>query len=318
MSAERSRCPICGDAAEVAGAVDSFEVKCPRCGEFRITRTAERELRGDALTGQQAANASGWIRSHHEVVIGSTDLRALKTLPTPRVPERGRFLLEFLASQHPTPGEHVVIQYSDPALQAVARCTSVESLRFIVGEYLIEATGLLRPFSEESIGRWLAIISPRGWEYLDAYGQGGEDSPFAFVAMRFGDETSALRDDGIKPAIIDAGFDTRIIDEMPHNDHIDDMILASIRRCRFLIADLTGNRQNVYYEAGFAQGLGLEVIWTIREDLLDAVDRELRPHLDVRQFSFLLWAPEALPDLRKRLTNRIVGTIGLGPRAQKE
>ena len=46
-------------------------------------------------------------------------------------------------------------------------------------------------------------------------------------------------------------------------DKIDDEIIGEIRRSRFLVADFThgdkGARGSVYYEAGFAYGLGLPV-----------------------------------------------------------
>jgi hypothetical protein len=45
-------------------------------------------------------------------------------------------------------------------------------------------------------------------------------------------------------------------------NRIDDRIIAEIRLARFVIADVTGARPSVYYEAGFADGLGTPVIWT--------------------------------------------------------
>src|SRR5262249_27583262 len=112
-----------------------------------------------------------------------------------------------------------------------------------------------------------------------------------------------------KPAIVDSGYDPRLIDEVQHLNHIDDEIIAAIRRSRFLVADLTGQRQNVYYEAGFAQGLGTKVIWTCRRDEV----QQTGPHLDVRQYAFITWTPETLVDFRKRLAWRIVRTVGQGP-----
>ena len=100
-----------------------------------------------------------------------------------------------------------------------------------------------------------------------------------------------------------------MIDEVHHQNHIDDEILAAIRKSKFLVADLTGQRQNVYYEVGFAQGLKTDVIWTCRADEIEAN----RTHLDVRQFPFITWMPEAMPEFRKRLTARIIGLVGKGP-----
>lgn len=275
-------------------------------------------LRGEPLVGQQKANASGWLRSQDEASISSDDLPRLRALRTPSIPERGRLLLQYLASTNPAPGAHIQIKFGSAEVQAVARSEGDQvgplAIPFIVVEYLIKQRGLLLAFSHENMQGLLATISPAGWAYLDTSRGRVRNSPYAFVAMRFADETRALREEGLKPAIVEAGFDTRIMDEVDHNKHIDDMIIANIRRCRFLIADLTFNRQNVYYEAAFAQGLGLEVIWTVREDHLDATDEVRKLHIDVRQFNYVAWSDGKLPDFRERLRNRIIRTVGLGPK----
>lgn len=80
-----------------------------------------------------------------------------------------------------------------------------------------------------------------------------------------------------------------------------DQIIAEIRRSKFLIADFTGHRGGVYFEAGFALGLGLPVIWTCRKDNLENL------HFDIRQYNFIDW--ETGEELQERLTNRIQATI---------
>jgi hypothetical protein len=45
--------------------------------------------------------------------------------------------------------------------------------------------------------------------------------------------------------------------------------MAEIRRSRFVVADYTGQRNGVYFEAGFGLGLGLVVIPTCRADEVD-------------------------------------------------
>ncbi len=65
-------------------------------------------------------------------------------------------------------------------------------------------------------------------------------------------------------------------------------------------------RGGVYYEAGFAQGLGIPVIWTVKADHIDHV------HFDTRQFNHITWTDAA--DLREKLKNRI-GAV-LGPNVQ--
>ena len=93
---------------------------------------------------------------------------------------------------------------------------------------------------------------------------------------------------------------------MEHDGRIDDQIIAEIRRSAFVIADFTGHRGGVYYEAGFAHGLGRRVIFTCRADDMDKL------HFDVRQYNTIVW--DSSDQLSKLLQNRILALFGAGPR----
>ena len=99
------------------------------------------------------------------------------------------------------------------------------------------------------------------------------------------------------------------MDNVEHNNRIDDEIIASIRKCKFLVADFSVNSGGVYFEAGFAMGLGRPVIWTVgREDQKNEI------HFDNRQYlNFIRWNPEKIKELALALKNRIEATIGKGP-----
>jgi nucleoside 2-deoxyribosyltransferase len=111
----------------------------------------------------------------------------------------------------------------------------------------------------------------------------------------------AAYEKGIAPALEQAGYQPTRIDLQEHNDKIDDRIIAEIRRCGLLIADFTGQRGGVYFEAGFAMGLGLPVIWTCRSD--DVGDL----HFDTRQYNHIVW--DDPQDLKNKLLNRILATL---------
>lgn len=131
------------------------------------------------------------------------------------------------------------------------------------------------------------------------------DSTMCFVAMWFDDAMSGVYENGIVPAVEAAGFVPYRVDRHEHNNRIDDEILAGIRRCSFMIADFTqgsdGSRGGVYYEAGFASGLGKQVIHTVRRDQLALV------HFDTSHVNHILWSEPA--DLLSALSNRIGATI---------
>ena len=67
----------------------------------------------------------------------------------------------------------------------------------------------------------------------------------------------------------------------------------------------TRARGGVYYEAGFAHGLNIPVIFSCRKDLIKKI------HFDTRQYNHIEWTePE---ELREKLKNRIAAQIGDGP-----
>lgn len=139
------------------------------------------------------------------------------------------------------------------------------------------------------------------------------DSKKAFVAMWFDPSVNQIYEEAIAPAIRDAGFEPIRIDRKEHNNKIDDEIIAELRRSRFVIADFTSAileregrpeaiaRGGVYYEAGFAHGMRIPVIWTCRSDMISLV------HFDTRQYNHIDWKDAA--DLKKRLYDRIRATI---------
>ena len=132
--------------------------------------------------------------------------------------------------------------------------------------------------------------------------------------MWFDGVMDGVYEEGVEPAIGAAGYKPMRIDRKQDVIKIDDEIIAEIRRSRFLIADFThgkhGARGGVYFEAGFALGLGIPVIYTCREDAIDSI------HFDTRQYHHTAWKDPA--DLRDKLAKRILAIIGEGPEISSE
>ena len=65
----------------------------------------------------------------------------------------------------------------------------------------------------------------------------------------------------------------------------------------------------VYYEAGFAHGLNLPVIFTCKDDAIGTL------HFDTEHYNHIVWTtPEKIYAMK--LKNRILAVLGEGPRIQ--
>ena len=111
------------------------------------------------------------------------------------------------------------------------------------------------------------VLTVEGYARLAELEIAHKASAQGFVAMWFNDSTDAAWSKGIKLGIEDAGYEAFRIDRKEHNNKIDDEIIAELRRSRFVVADFTqgedGARGGVYYEAGFAHGLNIPVIFLV-------------------------------------------------------
>jgi len=165
-------------------------------------------------------------------------------------------------------------------------------LHRLVERHLLENLGLAGHPRSDSYR-----LTPEGWEKVEQIKKAQIDSDQAFVAMWFSDELNEAWHQGFEPALTSTGFDPLRVDLAEHTGKIDDFIVAQIRRSGLLVADFTGNRGGVYFEAGFAMGLGIPVIWTCRETDIDEL------HFDTRQYNHIVWKNSE--DLKERLQNRI-------------
>lgn len=205
-------------------------------------------------------------------------------------------LLRLIADGSGAPGRGWKIKpvFDYPLIAAV---DSLE-LQFYLGE--LDKLGLVSAPPAANAG-WALTV--RGWERVQPLPRPGGIPGRCFVAMWFSDVTRGAYESGIEPAVKDAGFTPIRIDQKEHNNEIPDEIIAEIRDCEFMVADFTGQRAGVYYEAGFAMGLGRKVIWCCRKDEIDSG----LLHFDTNHKNHIAWTAPA--ELRERLYRRIRATI---------
>ncbi len=144
-------------------------------------------------------------------------------------------------------------------------------------------------------------LTLNGWKHLAKLPQKDIRPNQAFVAMWFHKDLEDAWENGLKFALKQTGYYPIRIDRTEHNEKIDDRIIAEIRKSGLLVADFTGQRGGVYFEAGFAMGLGISIIWTCRDSDIGNL------HFDTRQYNHIVWTDAA--DLREKLVNRIEATL---------
>lgn len=118
-------------------------------------------------------------------------------------------------------------------------------------------------------------VTVKNIEFLDL-------NPQAFVVMQFSDEYNALYTDVIKPACEQYNYEVVRADDMYTTGLIIEDITTSIRNSALVIADITPNNPNVYYEVGYAHGIGKPTI------LLSDKNREKLP-FDISGFRLLFY-----------------------------
>lgn len=329
-------CPVCHSPCTTVEKGDWAEADCFRCGQYRFDSTWEETLKTLNLDSEaKMALVCGWIREHQNELLRKEPLAIQLRRKPPTVGEKAELLLRGLAEELNVPGDQVVmtIRRADQCnemfrnerpftdiwldegqlneiqlplyLMGVSYSQTVGELSYLLNDYLVREKNFVIS-ADAGIDY---AVSPAGWAHLEDTGK-RTDSIQAFVAMWFSEETSKLWSDGIRPGIVAAGYKPFRIDKHDHNNRIDDEIIASIKRSKFLVADFTGQRGGVYFEAGFSLGLGQQVVWLCQKDVLKDV------HFDTRQYNHITWELDKLPDLARALTLRIEATIGHGPYAE--
>ncbi len=317
---------------------------CSRCGQYYISRPMIGRLSGQysALSSDDkfklscVANEWHTIHPYTPFVLaeeGDVGYSAQAAFPDCRV-----FTITEMLAEFPKPTEvmdRILLRLSRMVLfptktielsdeEAPFIFFSPQNEHFVMAVQMV-GLGLLSNRSVQVGGDSTFTIAPDGWKRIEELGQVNLDSDQAFIAMWFSEEMNDALENGLKKGIEDAGYKPQIINEKHHNNKICDEIIAEIRKSRFIVADFTAGkcekcsgcekkadceievrpRGGVYYEAGFAQGLGIEVIWTVREDQIGEV------HFDTNHYNHITYTNAT--ELRQKLKARIEATVGRGP-----
>lgn len=154
-------------------------------------------------------------------------------------------------------------------------------------------------------------LTPKALNLIYALQKNAASNINVFVAMSFHKSANEIRG-AIKQGIIEAGFSSLFMNEIIHNHQIVPEMLRLIKESRFIIMDISQPNFGAYYEAGYAQGLGKEVIITCSQQVWNNKDYSCelnrncsykaiasKPHFDIAQKQILVW--DSYDDLTKKL-----------------
>jgi len=162
-------------------------------------------------------------------------------------------------------------------------------------------------------GKWLGhfcngYLTATGWQRVEKLKRAHISSKYAFFARRFTNpDLDAVYNRCLRPAVEATGYELRTVTQKA--GLIDVIIENEIRRCRFLIADLSDDNAGAYWEAGLAEGLGKDVIYICREGR--------KTHFDTDHRHRVRWDLTNLDETARQLKAVIRNTL-LGDAKQED
>ena len=313
----QTRCAIWDSITSSDGAQgrDGEYFDSPRAGgRYFISRRAQITLEDrERYSDRFRARLTSWLIEQRRLgnncpEILSYTLDDAEKFRNLTVHRRADLLLQYISLHTPHIGDYFRVWPQTVSCVAMAWSESAYNTEI---SYLLNYLTDKKWLKAEPAGEYNTqyLLTVEGYARLAETGNTFRESPQAFVAMWFDPSMEPVWREGVKPAVEDAGYEPIRIDLKPHANKIDDEIIAEIRRSRFIVADFThgekGARGSVYYEAGFAHGLNIPVIFTCRKDMLDEI------HFDTRQYPHIVW--EDPKELGRQLAKRISAVIGDGP-----
>ena len=290
-------CPICGNKSqEESTNRDGYHILCPKCGEFFISRTLESMFQHqDNRTHNY--KISSWTSEQNKVFgnipdLLSTDLDTIINQREKTIKEKFDCFMKTISTLNngqinQNDFNHCYI-YDDNEL-------GIFYQKALDNKYI---NGTIHKHMQGSMLMYQGICFD-GLEYIESLAQTNENSKNVFAAFYFTTELQEIFDNDVKEIIEELGLNyTRVSSSTTDtNKTINDEIIGKIKSSKIVIADFTGQRNSVYFEAGLAMGLNIPVIWTCKKDEVENLS------FDTRQYPHILW--ETKEDLKEKLRNRI-------------
>lgn len=272
---ELTNCPICkfpGIKQHARGGVDTYFMQCARCGEYEVSWEflhGFNDLR--KRLGDVGYILSGLARELYEtggkypsftIKNLETDLKHFLIPDVRSIEEKVQKILQRVREKTEYFGKEVPLGDIETVVPLAYAKNSEEliALFTLMTEKKLAKIGVVTNEDDDGLRKVKISLSANGWDLTNSLEERNKESDRGFVAVWFHDSMNE-NIDAAEAAIAESGFRPVCIRDEHFSERIMDKALGEIRRSRFVIVDLTGNRGSVFFEAGFAHGLGIETIY---------------------------------------------------------
>ncbi len=309
-------CPICNEPdPEVFLGGEKYSVTCKRCGKYIITDSFVEELESMNYFNDKLFLLSGHTKNSSKKPLLNTYNyeKIISSLSDLQVNDQIEHLLIYLSTHQTSPGEFILVstKYDFP----IAYCKNEKDFVFILETayklQYIETAPIYEGMGSHivSSGRTEMRLAHSGYKELDKISESNKQSKQCFIAMSFDKKHEEIYEKGIKKVFELKEFNSlkayRVDEDKSNNDKICNKIVSEIKKSRFIIADLTGNKHNVYYEIGYAMGHNIPIILTCRKKEFNKDEVKF----DIRQYPIILYENEDYSDLIDELKETINARI---------
>lgn len=271
MSEEIKECVLCGLSNSHfywRSLDDQYFVECKRCKEYIISReyVVFSDVRGELK--KYGYLLSGLSREYFENNLGRPEFHFDKIneilknhiLPDPKDPiDRAKKLLARIRERTEYFGQFIELDTTKDYSLAYAK--NEDEFRAILALLNKKKyTNATTNYREYPGGTAKIQLLEDGWEFTNSNISANTESNQGFVAAWFDSSTNEYIDT-IVETIKKTGFKPVCIRDEKFPERIMDKSLSEIRKSRFLVIDTTGSRPSVFFEAGFAEALNLQIFY---------------------------------------------------------
>lgn len=310
-----NKCPVCEFPAKVEefDYKERLRVECPACGNFVITRHTLIYGKRSKVSEWRSL-LSYWLanRENREQEVDNSAIRIiLKEVQFPGYREQQDQFILWLGSMLNHPADKYPVFHNINIAAAKIGAVASTGIDYLIeylekSDYIYIGVGLAD--HPEGGGANMCGLTPAGWNKFEELKRSGTSGRLAFMAMQYG---NALHDDifkkCFKKAVQETGFGLKRLDENLPAGLIDNHMRVQIRNSRFLLADLSGGNRGAYWEAGYAEGLGMPVIYLCEKKEFS----EFKTHFDTNHHTTVLWEESALEKAAADLKSTIRASLPL-------